>query len=94
MDRATKIKGIAEIIQGHGVCADSTAEKVLAFMDEANQARPILHKMTLLDYGYAPGDYQNTCVHCSKKFIGAKRAVSCKPCAEFYLGNDKENYDV
>jgi hypothetical protein len=92
MNRTEKLKGIAEIIQGHGVCCDSTAEKVLDFIEEANKARPFMHKRTILDFGFAPGDYQLTCVHCSKGFVGASKAVSCKPCAEFYLKNDEENY--
>jgi hypothetical protein len=92
MNKIEKIKGIAEIIDSHGVCSESTAEKVLAFMEEANQARPFMHKRTLIDFGFAPGNWPITCVHCSKKLFAASNAVSCKPCAEFYLKNDEENY--
>jgi hypothetical protein len=146
MSRDKLIKEIAEIVRGHGCCADSTAEKILdliersepkgenkefnnadylkaqigatkKMIDQCEQHGDLVGKMqyiqllsslefelrkpfrvgsaqkrTLANFGSAPGDYQLTCVHCSKIFVGASKAVSCKPCAEFYLNNDEENY--
>lgn len=35
----------------------------------------------LLQYGYAPGNYQCYCARCGGDFIGDKRATGCKSCA-------------
>lgn len=32
-------------------------------------------------YGWAPGNYQNTCHVCNQTFMGDKRAVMCADCA-------------
>jgi hypothetical protein len=39
----------------------------------------------LKSVGYAPGNYQNTCVLCSMVFEADKRASKCKACALEYL---------
>ena len=37
----------------------------------------------LLRYGYAPGNYMNTCLRCGEVTHGVdKRARCCRPCAE------------
>lgn len=41
----------------------------------------------LKDQGYAPGSYSCSCTTCGKEFIGDKRAVTCKPCAEWWRDN-------
>ena len=35
----------------------------------------------LVEYGYAPGNYTNTCQLCEQEFIGEKRARVCRVCA-------------
>ena len=42
--------------------------------DAKKDIRP--HKGT-----WAPGDYVCVCFNCKKQFIGAKRAITCAPCA-------------
>lgn len=34
-------------------------------------------------FGYAPGNYTCECSRCGQQFTGDKRAIACKPCAEF-----------
>lgn len=36
---------------------------------------------TLMPFGFAPGDYLNTCIGCKKTFVGDKRARRCVACA-------------
>ena len=37
----------------------------------------------LMDFGYAPGEYwHRTCIGCGEEFMGDKRAVSCRKCAQ------------
>lgn len=50
--------------------------------------------MDLKGYGYAPGDYEAHCYVCGQKFIGDKRAGTCRPCAvnavKFYAERSHE----
>lgn len=41
----------------------------------------------LQPHGYAPGDYQCRCGKCAGLFIGDKRAVRCRVCAEISFAN-------
>ena len=41
-------------------------------------------------FGYLDGYYTGICYDCAKQFIGAKRSVRCKPCAE----KEKSEYDA
>jgi len=36
----------------------------------------------LKPFGFAPGTYSNACMACTTEFVGAKRAIRCRECAE------------
>ena len=59
---------------------------------ERGVGRPVLERAEwehLLRYGYAPGNYMNTCLRCGEVAHDVdKRALCCRPCAEARHAND------
>ena len=44
----------------------------------------------LIDFGWVPGDYVQTCRTCMKRHLEAKGAWNCDGCAEKAMKNDKK----
>jgi hypothetical protein len=45
----------------------------------------------LRPHGYAPGDYVGRCGGCEAQFVGAKRSLRCRKCAEGLYALSQEN---